>query len=212
MTFRFMDDYRKRWSVRMMARVLEVSPSGYYSWKKRKPSTRVISDRALVARIREIQKRHKRRYGSPRVHAELCAMGLNVGRIRVARLMRLNDLSCLPRRRFKVTTDSRHHEPVAPNILDRQFDVKKPNTVWVSDITYLPTAEGWLYLCVVIDELVNLASLQAGGDGERLDELRLGRFVSHSPSLFTRRIGADNYSAIVMTTPVVRLIALMMLF
>jgi len=65
--------------------------------------------------------------------------------------MRLNDLSCLPRRRFKVTTDSRHHEPVAPNILDRQFDVKKPNTVWVSDITYLPTAEGWLYLCVVID-------------------------------------------------------------
>ena len=78
-------------------------------------------------------------------------MGIKVGRKRVARLMRLNDLSCLSRKRFQITTDSRHHEPVAQNILDRQFDVTEPNTVWVSDITYLPTAEGWLYLCVVID-------------------------------------------------------------
>ena len=80
-------------------------------------------------------------------------MGVKVGRKRVARLMRLNDLSCLPRMRFQVTTDSRHHEPVAENILDRKFDVAESNTVWVSDITYLPTSEGWLYLCVVIDLL-----------------------------------------------------------
>jgi putative transposase len=151
MTFRFMYNYRTRWSIARMARVLEVSCSGYYAWRHRKQSAKELSDRALVARIREIQKRHKRRYGSPRVHAELIAMGIKVGRNRVARLMRLDDLSCLPRKRFKVTTDSRHHEPVAGNILDRQFDVTEPNTVWVSDITYLPTAEGWLYLCVVID-------------------------------------------------------------
>jgi transposase InsO family protein len=151
MTFRFIDDHRKRWHIARMAKVLEVSTSGYYAWKKRKPSARKTSDLELVAKIREIQERHKRRYGSPRVHAELGAMGIKVGRKRVARLMRLNDLSCMPRRRFIATTDSRHHEPVAPNILDRQFTVAVPNTVWVSDITYLPTADGWLYLCVVID-------------------------------------------------------------
>lgn len=151
MTFRFIDDHRKRWSVGRMARVLEVSSSGYYAWRSRHPSARELSDRALVAKIRDIQTRHKRRYGSPRVHAELIAMGVKVGRNRVARLMRLNNLSCLSRKRFRITTDSRHHEPVAQNILDRQFDVSEPNTVWVSDITYLPTADGWLYLCVVID-------------------------------------------------------------
>jgi transposase InsO family protein len=151
MIFRFIDDHRERWSVERVARVLEVSTSGYYAWRRRKPSAKELSDRALVAKIRDIQKHHKRRYGSPRVHAELIAMGIKVGRNRIARLMRLNDLSCLPHRRFRITTDSKHHEPVAENILDRQFDVATPNTVWVSDITYLPTAEGWLYLCVVID-------------------------------------------------------------
>jgi putative transposase len=134
-----------------MAKALGVSPSGYYAWRRRNPSNRILSDRALVETIRKIQKRHRRRYGSPRVHQELAAMGIKVGRKRVARLMRLNGLSCLPRRRFQVTTDSRHHEPVAENILDRKFYVAVPNTVWVSDITYLPTSEGWLYLCVVID-------------------------------------------------------------
>jgi len=151
MTFRFMDDHRKRWALVRMARVLEVSPSGYYAWKKRNPSARAMSDLALIEKIREIQERHKRRYGSPRVHAELISMGIKVSRKRVARLMRENDLSCLRRKRFLITTDSRHHEPIAPNILDRQFAVAEPNMVWVSDITYLPTAEGWLYLCVVID-------------------------------------------------------------
>lgn len=151
MTFRFMDAHRDRWAIGRMAKVLDVSSSGYYAWKWRKPSSRAVSDCALVERIREIQKRHRRRYGSPRVHKELASMGVKVGRKRVARLMRQNDLSCLPRRRFQVTTDSRHHEPVAENILDRKFDVAEPNTVWVSDITYLPTSDGWLYLCVVID-------------------------------------------------------------
>jgi putative transposase len=151
MTFRFMDAHREQWAIGKMARALEVSASGYYAWKQRKTSKRDLSDWALVARIRNIQKRHRRRYGSPRVHKELAEMGINVGRKRVARLMQLHDLSCRSRKRFQVTTDSRHHEPVAENILDRKFNVCEPNTVWVSDITYLPTAEGWLYLCVVID-------------------------------------------------------------
>lgn len=151
MTFRFMDTHRGQWAIVKMAKVLGVSSSGYYSWKRRGPSSRLLSDKPLSARIREIQKRHRRRYGSPRVHQELAAMGIRVGRKRVARLMRENGLSCLPHKRFQVTTDSRHQEPVAENILDRRFNVVEPNTVWVSDITYLPTREGWLYLCVVID-------------------------------------------------------------
>jgi putative transposase len=151
MIFRFIDAHRERWAVGKMAKALGVSSSGYYAWKRRKPSSRACSNLALVAKIRAIQKRHRRRYGSPRVHEELAAMGTRVGRNHVARLMRLYDLSCRPTKRFQVTTDSHHHEPVAENILDRRFDVTEPNTVWVSDITYLPTSEGWLYLCVVID-------------------------------------------------------------
>ena len=151
MTFQFMAAHQGRWAIGKMARVLGVSSSGYYAWKRRKTSRRALSDHALVEKIREIQKRHHRRYGSPRVHEELAAMGIMVGRKRVARLMRLNNLSCRPAKRFQVTTDSRHHESVAENILDRKFNVFQPNTVRVSDITYLPTSEGWLYLCVVID-------------------------------------------------------------
>lgn len=146
-----MDAHRNRWSIGKMAKVLTVSSSGYYAWKCQKPSRRTSVDTALIAEIRKIQKRHRRRYGSPRIHKELADMGIKVGRKRVARLIRCNELSCLPLRRFQVTTDSRHQEPVAENILDRQFDVAEPDTVWVSDITYLPTRDGWLYLCVIID-------------------------------------------------------------
>ena len=145
-----MVEHQARWSIERMARVLGLSTSGYYPWKRREPSARTSANCALVQEIRDIQKCHKRRYGSPRVQMELNARGIKAGRKRVARLMRLNDLGCLPRKRFRVTTDSRHQEPVAENILNRQFDVAEPNTVWVSDITYIPTTDGWLYLCVVI--------------------------------------------------------------
>jgi len=151
MSFRSREAHRELWAVVKMARALGVSPPGYYSWRRRKPSNRALADRAAVEKIREIQKRQHRRYGSPRVHHELASRGIKVGRKRVARLMRLSGLSCLPRRRSQVTTYPRHHEPVAENILDRKFTVAEPNTVGVSDITYLPTREGWLYLCVVVD-------------------------------------------------------------
>jgi transposase InsO family protein len=151
MTYRFMTDHIPQWSVEKMARVLAVSSSGYYAWRRRSPSAKAKKDMAVVEQIRAIQKRHRRRYGSPRVWQELKSQGIVVGHNRVARLMRLNDLQCRSPKRFKRTTNSRHSEPVAENLLDRKFNSALPNTVWVSDITYLPTKEGWLYLCVVID-------------------------------------------------------------
>lgn len=151
MTYRFIDAHRGRWAVGKMATVLKVSPSGYYAWKVRGSSLKAEADAVLVAVIREIQIQHKGRYGSPRVHQELKHRGYPVGRNRVARLMRESKLNCRPRKKFIATTNSQHPEPVAPNILDRQFTVKEVNRAWVSDITYLPTTQGWLYLCVVID-------------------------------------------------------------
>jgi putative transposase len=151
MTFRFIDAHRGRWAVGKMAAVLEVSPSGYYAWRARRTSFKAEADAVLVALIREIQIEHKGRYGSPRIHQELKRRGYPVGRNRVARLMRGSKLNCRPRKKFIATTDSRHHEPVAPNILDRQFTAPEANKVWVSDITYLATTQGWLYLCVGID-------------------------------------------------------------
>lgn len=151
MTYRFMDAHRNRWAVEKMGKVLEVSSSGYYAWKARGTSLKAGADAILVALIREIQTEHKGRYGSPRVHEELKRKGYPIGRNRTARLMRANGLNCRPRKKFVATTNSRHNEQVAPNILDRQFSVAEPNKVWVSDITYLPTTQGWLYLCVVID-------------------------------------------------------------
>lgn len=146
-----MDSHRKRWAIGKMARVLEVSASGYYAWKGRKPSQRATDNLELLTKIRDIQKQHRRRYGSPRIQHELANRGIRVGRKRVARLIRSNDLACLPKRKFCITTDSRHQEPVAENILKRQFNAAEANTVWVSDITYLPAKDGWLYLCVIID-------------------------------------------------------------
>jgi transposase InsO family protein len=134
-----------------MAKYLEVSVSGYYAWKSRKPSRHALMDAELVKKIKAIQKQHHRRYGSPRIHEELRDTGYGVSRKRVARLIRENDLGSLPKKKYVVTTDSNHGEPVAENLLDRQFDVPLPGLVWVSDITYCPTTEGWLYLCVVID-------------------------------------------------------------
>jgi putative transposase len=151
MTYRFMTAHRGRWAVEKMAKVLEVSPSGYYAGRARGISFKAEADAILVALIQQIQSQHKGRYGSPRVHEMLKQKGYPVGRNRVARLMRANGLNCRPRKKYITTTNSRHNEPVAPNILDRQFSVQEANKVWVSDITYLPTTQGWLYLCVVID-------------------------------------------------------------
>ncbi len=149
--FRFIDDNRKAWPVQKMAKVLEVSSSGYYAWKYREESPHSRRDKELIEQIREIQKLHKRRYGSPRMREELKDRGYCVSSKRVARLMREVHLGCVHKKKYRITTNSNHHEPVADNILNRQFFAPAPGKVWVSDITYCATKEGWMYLCVIID-------------------------------------------------------------
>lgn len=134
-----------------MCRVLEVSVSGYHSWRRRPISNHKQKDALLEQRIQDVHQRSKRRYGAPRIHAELQAEGLQVSRKRVARLMRSGGLRAKGKRRWVRTTDSHHSLPVCPNLLNRQFEAQQPNQVWASDLTYLPTKEGWLYLAVTLD-------------------------------------------------------------
>ena len=134
-----------------MCRVLEVSVSGYHSWRRRPISKRKQQDALLQQRILEIHHRSKQRYGAPRIHAELRTEGLGVSRKRVARLMRSGGLRAKGKRRWVRTTDSHHALPVCPNLLERQFEVQQPNQVWASDLTFVPTREGWLYLAVTLD-------------------------------------------------------------
>ena len=151
MRFRFIEDHRAVFMVRVMCAVLEVSASGYYAWRGRPESARAAGNRALVDAIRRVHADSRRRYGSPRVHAALRAEGSRVGRNRVAHLMRRHGIRARCRRRFRTTTDSNHAFPLAPNLLARQFTAAAPNQVWLADITYVPTEEGWLYLAVVLD-------------------------------------------------------------
>jgi transposase InsO family protein len=138
------------YAVAFMCRVLRVAPSGYYAWRVRPVSDRARRDQVLTTHIRAAFTASKSRYGSPRVHAELHARH-GVGRKRVARLMRAAGLRARPRRRYVVTTQSRHKHPIAANLVARQFDVTAPNQVWVSDLTYLRTLAGFVYLAVILD-------------------------------------------------------------
>jgi putative transposase len=141
-------------AVRLMCRVLEVSPSGYYASRKRPPSWHALIDEVLMARVRIIHAESGETYGAPRVHVELQAEGLPASPKRVARLMREEGLVARPCKRHRVsTTNSNHDDPIAPNLLARQFDVHGVgiNRVWVADITYIPTRAGMLYLATVLD-------------------------------------------------------------
>jgi putative transposase len=158
MRFVFIHAHARIFHITTMCRVLEVSTAGYYAWRARPLCERVKEDRHLRDRIREIYQEAKGRYGSPRVHQELRALGLRCGKHRVARLMRRDGLRAKSARRFRATTRSDHAQPVAPNVLNRQFAVTATpgadqvwNPVWAADITYIPTREGWLYLAVILD-------------------------------------------------------------
>jgi transposase InsO family protein len=151
MSYAFIRENVADFPVEVMCEVLGVSRSGYYAWASRTESTRAAADRALAAEIREAHAGSRGRYGSPRIHAHLRAHGRRVGRKRVARLMRRMNLSARRKRRFRRTTDSAHAYPVAPNRLERQFTAAAPDRVWLADLTYIWTAEGWLYLAVVLD-------------------------------------------------------------
>jgi len=154
MRFAFIQSHARIWHVTTMCRVLEVSRAGYYAWRARPLCERVKTDAALTAKIREIQQQVRRRYGSPRMRMELRALGFPVGKHRVARLMREAGVLATRRRAFRVTTQSAHAQPIAPNHLARHFALAahpRPNQTWAADITYIPTHEGWLYLAVVMD-------------------------------------------------------------
>jgi putative transposase len=152
MSFCFIEDYRQLYPVQIMCSVLEVSPAGYYAWRKRPVSERETANAALLTEIRQVHRDSGGRYGSPRVHAVLKSQGRGASRGRIERLMQQHGIRAImaPPRRVR-TTDSRHDLPIAPNLIGRDFTAEAPNRVWLADITYIPTAEGWMYLAAVMD-------------------------------------------------------------
>src|SRR5690242_11762106 len=152
MRYRFVAAERATFPVRALCRIVGASVSGFYAWLPRGPGRRREDDRRVGERIAAIFEASRRTYGGPRVHAELRAEGVRVGRRRVARLMREGGLTVARRRRrVPRTTDSRHGLPVAPNLLDRKFAADQPDTVWLADISHIPTGEGWLYRAAIED-------------------------------------------------------------
>lgn len=154
MRFAFIATHAQEFRITTMCRVLQVSKAGYYAWVQRPQSARGVEDAALLARIETVFAASHQTYGSPRVHAELVATGDAPSVHGVARVMRAAGLRATRPRRFQVTTDSNHPDPIAPNVLARQFAVEAVpalNRVWIGDITYITTMEGWLYLAVVLD-------------------------------------------------------------
>ena len=151
MKFGFIREHSGRYPVSPMCRVLDVSKAGFYAWRLRPASRTSRENAALVGKIRVLHEDSRKTYGAPRMHKALRNDGTHVGRNRVERLMRVNRILGKQKKRFRVTTNSKHPFPVADNLLDRKFVVSQPDRFWVSDITYIWTREGWLYLAVTID-------------------------------------------------------------
>jgi len=155
------DAMRPEYPVAMLCRLLHVSEAGYYAWRRRPPSLRAQENARLSIEIQLAHERTRQTYGPERLQAELADYGVHAGVDRIKRIRRQLGLRCRQKQKFKVTTDSRHNLPAAPNLLDRQFAVSAPNRVWVTDITYVATEEGWLYLAGIKDlfngELVGYA-------------------------------------------------------
>jgi transposase InsO family protein len=149
--FAFIAAEKAYFPIALMCRLLAVSRAGFYAWRQRPMAPRTRQDQTLAVAVAAIYTDNHGRYGSPRVQMELRGRGQRSGRKRIARLMRLQGLRARPRRRYRTTTDSRHDLPVCPNLLARRFAVAQPNTVWVTDMTYIWTPQGWLYLAVIID-------------------------------------------------------------
>jgi transposase InsO family protein len=146
-----MDQYRSEFRVTKMCRALGVSRSGYYGWKKQPQGKRRKDEERLLMEIKESYRKSKGNYGSPRIADDLRDKGMRCGKNRVARIMKVNGIKAKTTKKFKATTNSKHNLPVAENLLNRDFTAARPNAVWVSDITYVSTLEGWLYLAVIID-------------------------------------------------------------
>lgn len=152
MKYQFIAAHREEFEITVMCRVLAVSRSGYYAWRQRPVSPREMADQALSQQIKTIPQQSRQTYGSPRIQVELAENGVSCGHNRVARLMHDEELWAKQKRKFRVTTtDSAQPYPVAPNLLNQDFTASRPNEKWLTDITYIPTAEGWLYLAGVMD-------------------------------------------------------------
>ena len=186
MKYAFIKEHRQVWPISVQCRVLHVSTTGYHrNFKPRvvEASKRHLSDEILLGQIKVIHAETHGAYGWPRVWRELLARGLKVGKERVRALMQRHGVRAKSKRRFRVTTDSNHDLPIAANLLDRRFTVDAPDMVWVGDITYIQTDEGWLYLAVVVD----LFSRQVVGWSMRkdmscdivIDSLRMAWFKRH---------------------------------
>jgi transposase InsO family protein len=151
MRFQFIDDHRDEFPVSRMCKVLDVSRSGYYAWRKRSPSEREMANRRLYEKIKRVYNESGGTYGSPRIYRELKRQGVACSENRVARLMRLRDLRAKQTKTYKTTTKRDQADPVAPNRLKTDFTVERPNETWLTDITCIRTEEGWLYLAAVLD-------------------------------------------------------------
>lgn len=151
MKFALVDAEKAKYSVKRMCRALGISRAGYYAWRRRPPSQHAVEDSRLSVLVREAHERSRRTYGSPRIHAELRAHRVFVSRKRVIRLMQRDGLIARRKKRYRSTTMSEHDQPIAPNLLARQFDAERPNQRWVGDTTQLVTGDGKLYLAVILD-------------------------------------------------------------
>jgi len=149
--FHFIQTVKKAYPLCLLCKVMQVSRSGYYSWEKRDKSARDQERERLIPKVKEIHKTSRKTYGSRRIAKELESLGARCGKHKAGTLMKLAGVEAKQRKKFKATTDSKHTMPVAPNLLERQFAVQTRDLVWVGDITYIWTTEGWLYLAVVID-------------------------------------------------------------
>jgi putative transposase len=147
----FIQNHRHEHSVVLMCRVLKASRAGFYAWLDRPPSQRALADQMFVKQIREVHAEFRQNYGTVKTVRELRNKGIACSKHRVARLRRENAIWARRRRRFVVTTRSRHNQPVVPNLLNRCFEAAAPNRIWVGDVTFVPTREGWLYLAVIVD-------------------------------------------------------------
>ena len=151
MKFQFISDHRETFKVGRMCNVFNVSRSGYYAWVNRSESPRSIENRALKVKIRVLHAASYGIYGSPKIYLDLKDEGIRCGKNRVARIMKEAGLHSRTKKKFKATTQSNHQLPVAPNLLNQNFSVDTPGRIWVGDITYIHTGEGWVYLAVLID-------------------------------------------------------------
>ncbi len=208
MKFAFIEA-EKAFPVTVLCETLGVSRSGYYAWLSRPPSARTTEDARLATELAAAHEKSRGTYGSPRLHRDLAARGHRVGRQRVERLMRENGIVAKRRRRFRRTTDSNHSNPIAPNLLARRFESEAPNLVWVTDVTCVWTAEGWLYLAAILDlcsrRVVGWATSEPNDRELALGALRVAFAVRHpAPGIIHHSDRGSPYASDDYRTALVR--------